>query len=155
MNDLFEKLDVIASKCKEYGYGFIEGATEADLEIFLARCKNDLGLTPPDQYLFFLRKFDGLVVEGVFLYSTRSIEIAGDNGCSLDFVEMNVLSRELEWMNAYVFFGDSDQDVYVLDIASNSYQVRDKQAFDNVYEEFDSFLGLFEYMVDLMLDRVS
>ena len=51
MNDLFEKLDVIASKCKEYGYGFIEGATEADLAIFLARCKNDLGLTPPDQYL--------------------------------------------------------------------------------------------------------
>ena len=53
------------------------------------------------------------------------------------------------------FFGDSDQDVYVLDIASNSYQVRDKQAFDNVYEEFDSFLGLFEYMVGLMLERVS
>jgi len=73
----------------------------------------------------------------------------------LDFVEMNVLSRELEWMQEYVVFGDSDQDEYVLDIANNSYQVRDKQAFDNVYEEFDSFLGLFEYMVDLMLERVS
>jgi hypothetical protein len=34
---------------------------------------------------------------------------------------------------------DSDQDAYVLDLAEGRYQARDKQAFDNVYEEFESF----------------
>jgi len=152
---ILEKMDLLSSKYKKYGYEFNRGATEDELKMFVARCKNELGLIPPDQYLYFLNKFDGLVVEGVFLYSTRPIKINGGSGSSLDFVEMNVLSRELEWMQEYVVFGDSDQDEYVLDIANNSYQVRDKQAFDNVYEEFDSFLGLFEYMVGLMLERVS
>ncbi|MNY79568.1 hypothetical protein D3C86_2202500 [compost metagenome] len=57
-------------------------------------------------------------------------------------------------MEDFLFLGDSDQDVYVLSIIEGKYQVRDKQAFDNVYEEFDSFSKLFEYMVDLMVGRV-
>ncbi|MBF7142716.1 MULTISPECIES: YrhA family protein [Pseudomonas] len=154
MEKILKKIDVLASEYRKYGYEFNRGATEEELKMFVARCKNELGLIPPDQYLYFLNKFDGLVVEGVFLYSTRPIKIIGCSGHSLEFVEMNVLSRDLEWMNEFVVFGDSDQDEYVLDVASNIYQVRDKQAFDNVYEEFDSFSGLFEHMVDLMLFRV-
>jgi len=42
-------------------------------------------------------------------------------------------------MDQYILFGDSDQDAYVLDLAEGRYQVRDKQAFDNVCEEFESF----------------
>ena len=56
-------------------------------------------------------------------------------------------------MDQYVLFGDSDQDAYALDPAEGRYQVRDKQAFDNVYEEFDSFSSLLEYMVELMVSR--
>ena len=74
-----------------------------------------------------------------FLYSTKPKKLVGGSGYSLAFIETNKLSREIKWMDQYILFGDSDQDAYVLDLAEGRYQVRDKQAFDNVCEEFESF----------------
>ncbi|GBH20601.1 tRNA(His) 5'-end guanylyltransferase [Pseudomonas syringae pv. actinidiae] len=57
-------------------------------------------------------------------------------------------------MNEFLFFGDSDQDEYVLEKATKKYQVRDKQAFSNVYEEFTDFDGILEFMLDMMIRRI-
>lgn len=59
----------------------------------------------------------------------------------------------MEFMENFLVFGESDMDVYVLDLASGRYQVRDRVAIDNVFEEFDTFEGLLEYMVDLVALR--
>ncbi|QJI39396.1 hypothetical protein HKK52_00040 [Pseudomonas sp. ADAK2] len=56
-------------------------------------------------------------------------------------------------MEAFLVFGESDQDEYVLDVANDSYQVGDKQAIDNVFEEFDTFDGLLGFMLDLIIER--
>ncbi|NVL29935.1 SMI1/KNR4 family protein, partial [Pseudomonas syringae pv. actinidiae] len=95
-----------------------------------------------------------LTIEGVFVYSTQRLPISGSSGKTLAFIEMNLFSRELEGMDKFLFFGDSDQDEYVLELDTGKYQVRDKQAISNVYEEFDEFDGILEFMLDMMLRRI-
>ncbi len=41
-------------------------------------------------------------------------------------------------------------DVYVLEVPSKIYQVRDRQAFDNVYYEFSTFNEMASHMFGLM-----
>lgn len=63
---------------------------------------------------------------------------------------MNLLAREQGFMDGYVELGESDMDCYVFESATDLYQVRDKVAFDNVYEEFASFEGLLSHILDLI-----
>lgn len=154
METLEAKIRSVVEQYASNGYLFNEGASDSELASFIARCQEKLGHRPPSEYLEVLKRFDGMVVEGVFLYSTTSRSLAGTKSFTLDFLEMNMLSREDDFMTNFLFFGDSDQDVYVFDILAGEYQVRDKQAFDNVYEQFYSFSGLLAHMVDLMLSRV-
>jgi len=56
-------------------------------------------------------------------------------------------------MKDFLVFACSDQDEYVLDLKRGKYQVRDRQAFDNVNEEFNSFDGILAFMVDLIGQR--
>ena len=154
MDTLNSKLLYVINKYTEDGFPFSEGATDKEIESFCNRCKLELGHVPPNEYLDILTQLNGVVVEGVFLYSTKPIKLVGSDGYSLDFIEMNLISRDVSGMEDFLFLGDSDQDVYIFSIIEGKYQVRDKQAFDNVCEEFDSFSKLFEYMVDLMVGRV-
>jgi hypothetical protein len=62
--------------------------------------------------------------------------------------------RDLDFMRGCLVFGESDQDEYLLDIVKNKYQVRDKQAIDNIFEEFDTFDGLLGFMVDVINARL-
>ncbi|EPM84451.1 hypothetical protein A3SM_10268 [Pseudomonas syringae pv. actinidiae ICMP 18886] len=149
------KLSKIITLYTAQGYDFNEGASQNELEDFVSRCKNTLDFLPPEDYLKVLEQHNGIVVEGVFLYSTTPIKYTDSDGYCLEFIDMNLLSRELKWKDTFIIFGDSDQDEYVLDLTAARYQVRDKQAFDNVYEEFGTFTGLLEYMLDLMIGRIE
>ncbi len=53
-------------------------------------------------------------------------------------------------MNNVLVFGDSDQDYYVLDLSSKTYQVRDRQAFDNVYEEYSTFDEMLAHVITVV-----
>ncbi|ATV20796.1 hypothetical protein CFN58_13330 [Pseudomonas avellanae] len=155
MNKLHTKLSKIITLYTAQGYYFNEGASQNELEDSVSRCKKKLDFLPPEHYLKTLEQHNGIVVEGVFLYSTKPIKYKESDGCCLEFIDMNLLSRELKWKDTFIIFGDSDQDEYVLDLAAKRYQVRDKQAFDNIYEEYETFSELFEYMLDLMISRIS
>ncbi|AKT32869.1 YrhA family protein [Pseudomonas syringae pv. actinidiae] len=155
MNMFSTKLSKIITLYTAQGYDFNEGASQNELEDFVSRCKNTLDFLPPEDYLKVLEQHNGIVVEGVFLYSTTPIKYTDSDGYCLEFIDMNLLSRELKWKDTFIIFGDSDQDEYVLDLTAARYQVRDKQAFDNVYEEFGTFTGLLEYMLDLMIGRIE
>lgn len=155
MNMFSTKLSKIITLYTAQGYDFNEGASQNELEDFVSRCKNTLDFLPPEDYLKVLEQHNGIVVEGVFLYSTTPIKYTDSDGYRLEFIDMNLLSRELKWKDTFIIFGDSDQDEYVLDLTAARYQVRDKQAFDNVYEEFGTFTGLLEYMLDLMIGRIE
>jgi len=68
-----------------------------------------------------------------------------------DFIEVNLNWRDLEWMSDYLVLGDSEMDVFVFEISTNKYQIRDRQVFDNIYEEYLSFDGMLRYALELML----
>ncbi len=152
---LNKKLLSICKKKAEENRFLPPGANDAELAEFISWCSAELGTSPPDEYIDFLKVHNGFTVEGVFLYSTARQPISDSTGKTLAFIEMNVLSRDLEEMNGFLVFGDSDQDEYVLELSSGRYQVRDKQAFDNIYEEFDRFYGLLEFMLDMVLRRIA
>jgi len=127
------------------------GADIVEIDNFLKRCRAELFVSPPAEYVSFLEKHNGAAENGVFLYSTRRLPFVDCSGENNDFVEMNLNWRDLDWMNGYLVFGDSDMDIYVLELATGLYQVRDRQAFDNVFNEFLSFNEMLIYMVDLMI----
>jgi len=150
-----DKLTLIAKKKSEEGRYLPGGIDEVELSVFLNLCKAELGCEPPQDYLEFLKIHNGLTVEGVFVYSTKRLPIVGSTATTLAFVEMNVISRDVEELRGFLVFGDSDQDEYVLDLSTGMYQVRDKQAFDNVYEDFKCFDDLLLFMLDMALRRIG
>ncbi|WDY55720.1 YrhA family protein [Pseudomonas sp. PSKL.D1] len=109
--------------------------------------RSELSEELPGEYLDFLRTFDGVSACGAFIYSSRTVKRAG-GGSSYGFLEENQLSRDVDFMKDFLVFGDSDQDEYVLDLVEGKYQVRDKQAFFNVYEQFDTFDELLGFIVE-------
>ncbi|KPX17610.1 hypothetical protein ALQ08_02190 [Pseudomonas syringae pv. delphinii] len=149
-----DKLDAIIKSKAKQNRTLTNGVTEEELTEFKTVCLAELGDEIPEEYAQFLRLHNGMTIEGVFVYSTQRLPISGSSGKTLAFVEMNQFSRDLEGMNEFLFFGDSDQDEYVLEKATKKYQVRDKQAFSNVYEEFTDFDGILEFMLDMMIRRI-
>lgn len=119
------------------------------IDLLQSLALSTLGITLPESYLDFLSSHDGLVAQGVFLYSSIPRPYSG-GGTALALVEMNLLAREQGFMDGYVELGESDMDCYVFKSATDLYQVRDKVAFDNVYEEFASFEGLLSHILDLI-----
>jgi|GEM_PF-913943 len=121
----------------------------ADIQALQAATLSTLGTALPESYLDFLSNHDGLVAEGVFLYSGISRPYS-DGGSSLALIEMKLLARDRGFMAGYVEHGESDMDCYVFESGTGRHQVRDKVAFDNVYEEFVSFDGLLSHIFDLI-----
>ncbi|HEL3169893.1 TPA: hypothetical protein UMF63_000993 [Stenotrophomonas maltophilia] len=121
----------------------------SSIEALQDLARSTLGTALPEPYLDFLSRHDGLMAEGVSLYSSipRSCP---DGGSSPALVDMNVLARDLDFMDAYVELGESDMDCYVFASGTGRYQIRDRVAFDNVYEEFESFDGLLSHILDLI-----
>ncbi|MFJ4395621.1 YrhA family protein [Pseudomonas sp. NPDC089396] len=126
-------------------------ATMADIASLTSAVWVEMAAKLPVEYLDFLENFDGLVACGVFIYSSHTRVRANGKLARYDFMRMNRLGRELGFMDNFLVFGDSDLDEYVLDLSRGKYQVRDRQAFDNVFEEFETFDGLLGHMVDLIV----
>lgn len=128
-------------------------ASGEDLKYLIASVRAEFSASLPEQYLDFLRRFDGLSSGGVFIYSSRPLVLNDGESYSHDFIELNKNFRDLEFMRDFLVFGESDQDAYMLDLVFGRFQVRDRQVFDNVFEEFDCFDGLLDFMVGLVLER--
>ncbi|MHC8319083.1 YrhA family protein [Pseudomonas sp. LB3P31] len=128
-------------------------ARDEDISSLISMAAESLCLDIPEEYLEFLRSYDGLVSGGVFMYSSRAHKYSDSDGRSPALIEQNLIARDVDFMSAFLVLGESDQDEYVYALKNNVYQVRDRQAFDVVIEEFAAFEGLLEYVVDLVGDR--
>ncbi|WP_218189735.1 MULTISPECIES: YrhA family protein [unclassified Pseudomonas] len=128
-------------------------ASKHDIELLELSVRREFSAILPEQYIDFLSRFDGVASGGVFIYSSRPHKYPDSDGFSHDFLELNQIAREVEFMRNFLVFGESDQDEYVLDLLSGRYQVRDKQAFDNIFEEFECFDDILGFMVNLIMQR--
>lgn len=127
--------------------------SQEDIDWLSNTARHEFSIDLPKQYLDFLKKHDGLIAGGVFIYSSRPHKFPDSEGHSHSFIDLNLIAQDLDIMKGYLIFGESDQEEYVLDLSKNKYQVRDNQAFDNIYEEFDSFDELLEFMIDLIIKQ--
>ncbi|MCJ8178424.1 SMI1/KNR4 family protein [Pseudomonas viridiflava] len=128
-------------------------ATDEDIHSLETKCLSELQATLPKQYLDFLRVYDGLIAGGVYIYSSRPHKFRDSEGYSHALVDQNLIARDLDFMSEFLIFGESDMDIYVLEVASKTFQVRDRQAIDNVFEEFQCFDELLEFIIDLVVSR--
>ncbi len=147
------KIAALRSSLDEADMFLGAAATDEDRRILEVKCLSELQATLPKQYLDFLGVYDGLMSGGVCLYSSRPHTFREGEGYSHALVEHNLIARDLEVMSGFLIFGESDTDIYVLDVASQTFQVRDRQAIDNVFEEFQCFDELLEFMIDLIISR--
>lgn len=111
-----------------------------------------LGMALPANYLDFLCRHDGLVAEGVSLYSSIPYPYP-DGGSAFAMIDMNLMARDLAFMVGFLELGASDMDCYVYESATGQFQVRDRVAFDNVYEAFSSFDDLLGHVLELIEQR--
>lgn len=127
--------------------------TQHDVKLLEYPAEREFLATLPRQYIGFLSRCDGVASGGVFIHSSRPHRYPDSDSFSHDFLGPNKIARELESMKSHQIFGESDQDEYVLDVRSKKYQVRAKQAYDNVFEELDCFDDILCSMVDLIVRR--
>ncbi|CAM3518768.1 YrhA family protein [Pseudomonas alliivorans] len=147
------KIAALRSSLDEADMFLGAAATDEDIRNLEAKCLSELQATLPKQYLDFLRAYDGLISGGVFIYSSRPHKFRDSVGYSHALVDQNLIARDLDFMSDFLVFGESDMDVYVLEVASKNFQVRDRQVIDNVFEEFQCFDELLEFMIDLIILR--
>jgi len=152
--EIIDKLNLIKNKIDEYSGYLPLGADELEMSRFLSGCILEFGVKPPVDYMKFLKVHNGLTVEGVFAYSTQRLPVNSDKKITFEFIEMNLISRDVEGMKGFFSFGESDQDEYVMQLSTGKYQVRDRQAFDNICEEFDTFNDLLEFMLNAIIRRL-
>ncbi|QKZ02410.1 YrhA family protein [Pseudomonas eucalypticola] len=103
----------------------------------------------------FLQRHNGVAGNGVFVYSSQKTLLPDGSGYNNGFIEVNLGYRDLDWMKNFLVLGDSDQDVYVLDLDLKVYQVRDRQAFDNIFETFNGFDELLVWVYQFILGGVD
>lgn len=127
-------------------YGDVDQAPAADAEIadMIARARAELGAEPPSAYADFLRRMNGLNDNGLFVYGTRTLPIAGDADSTIQgLVEANRDWREGGGLDRALVLGEGNQDLYVLDLDSGEYQVRDRVPGDVIerHASFDALLA--------------
>jgi len=149
-----DKLLFISKKITGCAGYMPEGADDTEMSNFLSLCTNKLGIKPPEDYIKFLRLCNGFTVEGILVYSTQRLPRNEKEKITFDFIEMNLISRDTEGMEDFLSFGESSLDEYVLQLSSGKYQVRDRVAFDNICEEFETFDDILGFMLDMVLSRL-
>lgn len=147
---LRERLSALRSRLDDFDMYLGPAVRSQDLVTLNAAARDWFGAEIPRGYAEFLRTHDGFVAAGVFLYSSRARPFPDSEGHSPAFLEQNRIAREVDCMNNVLVFGDSDQDYYVLDLSSKTYQVRDRQAFDNVYEEYSTFDEMLAHVITVV-----
>ena len=103
-------------------------------------------LTP--NYLSFLKICDGLVENGFTIYSSYDHTIKK--------VEYGIFENNETWADInpnlkFIYFGESDQDLYAYNKVSKEYEVLDRYSSD-VCESFDNFELLLEHILEKMLN---
>jgi len=113
--------------------------TIAEFKELQARTKLLLGAELPKEYEQFLLKHNGLDFNGMVIYAgTKKPSEGDDDYCILDFVEANLIRRDIEEMNDFLLIGEKDDEEFGLQVSSSKYVQIDATCLD-VIEEYSSF----------------
>lgn len=117
-------------------------ATAGQVEALRARVRAELGAPLPAGYEEFLLRYNGLDSNGLRVYATETVPLAGRPDRTLEgFVEANRAWRADEYYERLLVFAESAQRLYVYDLDEKRYQVLDR-ATCGVLHSFAAFQGL-------------
>lgn len=107
----------------------------------VSKLDNVAGL--PGAYLQFLMKMNGLNWNGLFIYSSKTMPLAGTSEQISGIVEANEIWRDLDFHKQFLFFGDSDLSLYCQDLKTNEFKELDRSSNTviKVYDNFESMLA--------------
>jgi hypothetical protein len=122
-------------------------ANEAHIAALRATLRSEFGATLPDDYVALLRRSDGVDFDGLVLYgSWQSPERRGAGGFWQGLVATNRLWREGPGRENYLVLGETDIDLFTVDLNGTGPVLRDKIS-DDVNETFGSVAEAIERLL--------
>jgi hypothetical protein len=132
-------LNQFAAEAKKYGNSLQPACSAKDLTDLQARVRKELGAEIPPGYAEFLRQHDGLDWDGILLFASKTVPIAGYKDRFIEgLVEANLGYRSAGWKDQYVVVGDDGMDLYVFEPGPKKYSARDRVSLDK-NESYPSF----------------
>jgi hypothetical protein len=114
------------------------GADEARIAALRAALQRDFGAALPEDYAALLRRSDGVDFDGLVLYGSWQSEAApGPAGFWQGLVAANRLWRQGPGHEAYLVLGETDIDLFTVNLDGSNPVLRDKVSGD-VNETFPS-----------------
>jgi hypothetical protein len=115
------------------------GCTSNQLDQLVKSVRETLGTTLPEGYIQFLSYTNGLMYNGLMIYSSQETVLQGRQGvCIWGIVEANLLHRSDQFFNDFLVFGQGNMDYYALYLPDNSYRIIDRVP-GNVIDILPSF----------------
>ena len=134
-----EILQEIAARASKYGQGLQPPCSESQLDRLRMESVKNLGDDTPPEYLAFLQQHNGLDWNGLSVYATERMSVAGSpNAIIGGFVEENLNRRDIPKWSRYLVFADTGDDCYCLRLLDRKYCLIDAVALEEI-EEFQSF----------------
>lgn len=141
--DMKNLMSRIRESAAQYKEALEPPCTETKLARLRDRSRAELAIDIPVAYENFLRIMDGLDFNGVMVYASEQTQSNDASRANIfGFVETNLLHRDVEALNNYLVFGQSDMDIYAMNIKANEYQVLDKVSLDVI-----ASVGTFEELL--------
>jgi hypothetical protein len=114
-------------------------ATAEQIEAVIRRAWERLGSELPVEYARFLEHMNGLNSNGLVIYSSDPIVVAGSTDVVIEgIVEANEAWHDDPAYSSFLFFGEGNTSRYALDCRDSRYQVLDYQT-DTLIEEVAGF----------------
>ena len=103
------------------------GCTSNQIDQLVKRVREMLGTTLPEDYIQFLLYTNGLMYNGLMIYSSQETVLQGrPDVCIWGIVEANLLHRSDPFFNDFLVFGQGNMDYYALYLPDNSYRIIDR-----------------------------
>ncbi|WP_156404683.1 YrhA family protein [Sphingomonas sp. Root241] len=131
---------IVAAREAQVAVGEIvqSGADETRIAALRAALQREFGATLPDGYAALLRRSDGVDFDGLVLYGSWQSEAnPGPGGFWQGLIAANKLWREGPGHEGYLVLGETDIDLFTVDIDGSNPVLRDKVSSD-VNETFPS-----------------
>jgi hypothetical protein len=137
INDLLKQVE---AEQRKFGYAPQSGATQQQLVDLGHSVQLEFGENVPPGYLEFLRIVNGFEWDGAVIYPSQTTKYAGHpDRIFYGFVDQNIAFREPLDMRDYLLLGEDNMDIYVYQISTGKFEVRDRVPFDNLSRTYSAF----------------
>lgn len=128
------------------GRNLLKPARKEDIALTIKLAKEKFNVDLPNDYIEFLRFRNGFWFEGLLIYSAKytNIEDIDEGALKTNIIDVNEAWREGnlgKWNLDYFYFGESNLDLFALNLKTNKYEQQDRSSAD-VIESFSDFASM-------------